>query len=67
MRAPTSVRLERPLPAQAGEPLICGEYGPRFIGLGEVPLTDGRPWLPWLLGLGVGATALIIDLATGAL
>jgi hypothetical protein len=68
VRDPLDVRLEKPLPVSPDEPLLCGEYGPRFIGYGPEPepsLTQRA--VPWMLGAAIGLTALAIEYLMGAL
>jgi hypothetical protein len=72
LRDPCSVRLERPQPAAPGEPLVCGEYGPRFVGFGPVPApTLAQRATPWLLGLACGIAgclgAIGYEFLTGAI
>jgi hypothetical protein len=67
-RDPTTVRLERPTPPAPGEPLLCGEYGPRFVGYGPAPPpTLGQRAAPWALGILCGVTALGIEHLMGRL
>lgn len=68
LRDPATVRLERPTPAEPGEPLVCGEYGPRFVGYAPLPEpTRAQRLAPWALGASVGIAALLIEWLTGAL
>jgi hypothetical protein len=60
--------LPRPAPAQPGEPLVCGEYGPRFVGYGPEPQPSlAQRAAPWLLGGAVCVAALAIEYLMGRL
>jgi hypothetical protein len=44
-----------------GDPL-AGDYGPRFVGYGEVPAAPlWRRAMPWLCGAAVTAAAFVIE------
>lgn len=62
------VPLLRPAPAAPGEPLVCGEYGPRFVGYGAEPQPSlAQRAAPWLLGGAVCVAALAIEYLMGRL
>lgn len=48
---------------------LSGEYGPRFVGYGEIPKPSfWERWCwPLAYGLGIGVLAFAIMLATGRL